>query len=481
MKKNSYFILLFTFSALVMFIEIIGAKLLTPLVGGSHLSWISQILITLLSLSLGAYLSSYLKSIKQLSYAVFISSIIFSSVIFSYSSIGDFSENWSLVTRSLFLSVIFYGIPLSALGMTFPFITKILHSNYNLSLGLISSISTLGSVFGVIASFFAVLLGSNFILLLSSSLILSIISIMTLRINKESSKYPELTMFLLIVMAAITSSKQNHSNQEIVFFTNSHFGELTLVKEHNTTKLINDNLEQNAYNEKNESINLFTYALRVLPMSARKINNALILGLGLGFVAKDLESMGVKTEAVEINHEMIKLSKKILNLDIPIHEADARVFIKNTKKTYDLIVHDVFLIDNVPKHLLTQETMLDIKKRLNRGGILSMNTFGITNPSDYLTNATFYTLKSVFKYVKSYSINEYNVFFLASDEPIVINNISMENIPVFMHQKLISLFLNEVKNFQKVDILKDSLNLVDFYDNSPRELYRKRHSVKINQ
>lgn len=472
--------LLFLASALVMFIEIIGAKFLTPIVGGNHVAWICQITVTLLSLSLGAYLSSKFAGMKKLGWAVLVSAVLFTLALFFNFNIKEVTTQLPLALETLVLSLVFYSVPLTALGMTFPTITKILYSEHKLPLGVISAWSTLGSVVGTAGSYFAVLLGSNLFLLTASSFTMILFGFLLLK-KTSKTKYLDVALLAIIVVGGLVSNQKTlkDTGEETVLFKNTHFGEFYLIKKDGVTSLYNDGLTHNAYNEKKESVHLFSYALRVLPESVKPINSALILGLGIGFVAKDFVDKGVTdVEAVEINPDMIQLSKDILNLDIKVFDKDAKVFLKKNNRKYDLVVHDAFLVDGVVKHLITKETFEEIKGNLNEGGILSMNSFGVTSPNDYVTNATYNTLKSVFKNVRTFSLNKFNVFFIASDGPLEFTRLDLAGIPEFMHKEITELVHTEVVDFKTTKIMQDNSNWIELYDNSPREMYRKQYSWK---
>lgn len=482
MLKNKLVLmgLLFLASALVMFIEIIGAKFLTPIVGGNHVAWICQITVTLLSLSLGAYLSSKFPGMKNLGIAILFSSVLFTLALFFNFNIKEITFQLPLALETLVLSLVFYSVPLTALGMTFPTLTKILYSEHNLSLGVIGSWSTLGSVVGTAGSYFAVLLGSNLLLLTASAFIMIIYGFLLLK-KTTNLKHLDISVLAIIVIGGVISNQNSvkDTGEQTILFKNTHFGEFYLIKKNGVTSLYNDGLTHNSYNENKESTNLFSYALKVLPESVKPINSVLILGLGLGFVAKDFIEKGVMdVEAVEINPDMIQLSKEVLNLNINVFDKDAKVFLKKNTRKYDLVVHDAFLVDGVVKHLITKETFEEIKTNLNEGGILSMNSFGITSPNDYVTNATYNTLKSVFKNVRTFSLNNFNVFFIASDSSLDFTGLDLTGIPGFMHKEIEELVQTEVVDFKTTKIMEDNSNWIELYDNSPRELYRKKFSWK---
>lgn len=476
MKKLLFHAFLASF--FIMFIEIIGAKLLTPILGGSHVIWITQILITLISLAIGSLLAVKISSLKYNGYLLIGSGLYLLLMINSLNYIVNIFQNYSLISLSLLLAILLYSLPLISLAMVFPCVANDIHNKHQNSfhIGHISFVSTIGSVLGTLSTYYCIVLTSNYNLLVFSSIGLVLFGILLTSSFKSINKYP---LFLLLGIQLFFQYNQKRSENSYLHYENTHFGEIILKKEQNSIVIYNDRLVQNGFNNEKQSIHLFTYALTRLPLMYNEPKNALILGLGIGLTAQELQSKNVEVEAIEINQSMINLAKKYTNIDkVKIHYGDSRYVIRNIKNKFDLIIHDCFLVDSVPKYLLTKEALIDIKSKLTENGILSINSFGTLAPNDYLTDSTYSTLKQVFNHVKVYSLNNYNIFFIASRHPLIsTNNIYLNDSPLKIQNELMILSQSEIKDFNKVDIMTDSNSSIEFLDNSHRELFRRNNSL----
>ncbi len=124
--------------------------------------------------------------------------------------------------------------------------------------------------------------------------------------------------------------------------------------------------------------------------------NILMLGLGGGSISKFLHHRFPEAglDVVEVDPKVIKLCKKFFYLqeseNYRLHAMDARIFVQNQigKKTYDLILLDVYKSGSVPYHLKTKEFYREILDILNPGGVVASNLYGKSNllkPGDRAT------------------------------------------------------------------------------------------------
>lgn len=475
---------LFLFSAIVMFIEIIGAKVLTPILGGSQTVWISQIFITLLSLAIGGYLSSRINQdkIKRISTHIYASALYLLTCVFFLNSIVEQIIRFDFTIASILLSVILYTYPLVSLGMIFPSLYQILEKDHGQNLGKVYFVGTLGSILGTVMTYVSVYLTTNINLLIIASIIQILVSFL-LSYNKKIVDKAILVPILLVLGSSFLNKSNNDNN--VLFHKNSHFGELILIqdKEENLI-LVNDGISQNGVNKDGQSIHLFSYAIERLPFLYKdNIESTLILGFGIGMSVDFLHHKGQKIEAVEINPEMIELTKEKFphNLNgVDLHIQDARFFVKKNQNKYDSILLDCFLVDFVPKHLLTLESFSEIKRSLNEDGILTINSFGtFDDKMDILNSSIYRTLKLVFRDVHIYSLNDWNIFFVASDSLNRTIKADYYNMPKDIQVMFDKLLLSRQDYvYENGIVLNDNSSQIDVLDNVPRELYRKKNSYK---
>lgn len=125
--------------------------------------------------------------------------------------------------------------------------------------------------------------------------------------------------------------------------------------------------------------------------------NILMLGLGGGSISKFLHHRfpGAGLDVVEVDPKVIKLCKNFFYLqeseNYRLHAMDARIFVQNQigKKSYDLILLDVYKSGSVPYHLKTKEFYREILDILNPGGVVASNLYGKSNRLKPADRATF--------------------------------------------------------------------------------------------
>jgi spermidine synthase len=116
--------------------------------------------------------------------------------------------------------------------------------------------------------------------------------------------------------------------------------------------------------------------------------NILIIGLGGGTMSNTLHQLYPQSVItnVEIDPAVVKVARQyfgfIENQNVLSVIQDGRIFIKRAiikKQKYDWIILDAFNGDYIPEHLLTQEFIQETKSLLNKGGVLSANTFSVSD------------------------------------------------------------------------------------------------------
>lgn len=124
-------------------------------------------------------------------------------------------------------------------------------------------------------------------------------------------------------------------------------------------------------------INYFFISLLLKP----EIKDILILGMGTGEIATRFASNdNVKlVDIVEIDPLIPEVDEKHLgfyrNKKININIQDARVYVRNCKKKYDLVILDVFSQLGMPYRFMTVEFLEEVKCILTKNGIMAVNTF----------------------------------------------------------------------------------------------------------
>jgi spermidine synthase len=115
----------------------------------------------------------------------------------------------------------------------------------------------------------------------------------------------------------------------------------------------------------------------------RDPKDVLFVGLGAGAMPKCFNRYysGANVDIAEIDPDMVAVAKKYFyfneNEKMKVHVADGRLFIKRTRKKYDLISLDAYQNDYIPFHLTTVEFLKEVRSRLREDGVVVAN---ITSP-----------------------------------------------------------------------------------------------------
>lgn len=117
-----------------------------------------------------------------------------------------------------------------------------------------------------------------------------------------------------------------------------------------------------------------------------KVNDVLILGLGLASIPYILETIHQKAfnyTGVEIDDEVIYLASKYvideLKSEINIVNTDAYTFMCMDENKYDLICMDVFVDDVIPEDLQSEDFLEMVKDSLSKEGLLIYNRLAFTD------------------------------------------------------------------------------------------------------
>lgn len=150
----------------------------------------------------------------------------------------------------------------------------------------------------------------------------------------------------------------------------------------------------------------------------------LIIGLGGGTMSNTLHQLfpSASITNVEIDPAVIKVARDYFgffeNEKITSVVQDGRIFMKRAalkKQKYDWIILDAFNGDYIPEHLLTKEFLQETKHLLSSNGVLSANTFSVSD----LYNFESATYKAVFgDFFNVRNSKNSNRIILASIQPL---------------------------------------------------------------
>ncbi len=124
----------------------------------------------------------------------------------------------------------------------------------------------------------------------------------------------------------------------------------------------------------------FRLTFERLKWDQRKVESCLILGLGMGSIPDMLVSKFKKNltfTAVEIDEAVTYLANtyvlKPKKIKVEVFTADAASFLALHEGQYDMICSDVFVGDEIPDDMQSEEALLAMRDLLSPGGLLLFN------------------------------------------------------------------------------------------------------------
>jgi len=423
----------FICGALLMALEIMGGRLLTPYYGNTVYVWGSVIGIFLLSLSLGYYLGGKLAdrkpSYSALAAVLMVVGLFIMAVPFVYKSVTELFNAFPRMFAPIFSVIALFLIPSLLLGMVSPFAIKLKARDIR-KIGKLSgnlyALSTMGSVIGTFLATFVLILFFP-----TKTLFLCLGAVSLLVAATLSKKRLAMALLLLAIIVVLYSAAPSptpvialsnlSSNYSIIPLPGeravfeSLYGEISVEDTLAGTRTLSINGgEMSEMDMKNEDrvlpAWLYIDCMQIPFAINPEIKSVLNMGLGAGqYQRKIYRYYGVDSETVEINDKVLEAAQTYFNLTLTdrfrVYIDDARAYLQNTDKKYDLIAIDVFHFDpalgyEIPFHLATREFFELVKIHLNNGGVLVMNF--ATSPNSRFLQSEYKTIGSVFNSLYSF-------------------------------------------------------------------------------
>ncbi len=431
-----YEIVVFCTGAVILSLELIASRIMTPYFGVSLYIWTGILAITLIFLGLGyglggkftrAKISGPELELGFLSAPILAAlAIVLSAAV--YPALFPIFSRVHLIVGSFVAAGLLLAIPLILLSALNPILIAMQRHAASADgsdggAGRIFFISTIGSVCGVLfTAFLFIPYISNYraILILAILLCLLVVAFTRFAAGAPASAKWKLNIasLLVIVLCAalligrdgylrlITSSENDQLTFKIVAEYTSLFGNIKVAEVRRRDGggpteryFIQDGVIQGQTAMNNQSQAMYTYALELLARShAPKARSAVVFGLGAGTVSRKLVRNGLKVSVVEINPDALAAAVTHFGFpasDVDMHLQDARTFARECKTSYDIAIVDLAQDDSVPDYLRAKEFFADLKRCLHPDGILLMNTF-LDTRNDEPNGRLFATIASAF-------------------------------------------------------------------------------------
>jgi len=444
-RRLYLFVVAVTMGALVMALEVLGTRVIGALYGSSLYVWGALISVTLVALSAGYFAGGLLADRKPRAGVLYVLLMLGGLATLAVPHLRGLMlpcyRSLGLRGGALASAALLFFIPLGLLGMTGPYVIRLLSRAVERSgrtAGAVYALSTLGSVAGTLAvSFYLVpAVGSPVAMRLVGALVVAVCAV-GLALEQGA---PCLTLALLAGVGAVGGRFQRDLRipirdadgdaWEIIYRDESAYGRLVVLESVDERLLLADGILQTGMPaghyelERGRLLAEQGYYLELLPYLVERPagKRALLVGLAGGLVPGLLKLHGIETLAVEIDPKMAAIARRFFGHSGPVVIQDGRRFVEDSTETFDFCVLDAYASDALPFHLVTRQMFEAVQQRVAPGGILAIHL--IADPDGWVADSVCRTLKAVFPSVWAYrSRDDREVqplfYFAAAAEPPV--------------------------------------------------------------
>jgi predicted membrane-bound spermidine synthase len=507
--------LAFIEGAMVLAIEIIGSKFIQPVLGNSLMIWTTVIGVTITFLTIGYYIGGYLsKSKKMIAYLAY--SFAFASFCFILIPIISTNLFESYIDKSLFGNAILFtsiliGPSLIFLGLTSPLIIQLLTndvSDSGANAGKVYAISSLGGIFITLFLGMYVLETWGIIRpLIVLSIILILCSFILRRSIFQFSFLILVGILQMLVYGKMNETNWSQKNVKFHLVSESLMGQLKVYDEYFPIEeleyrfLFINGICQTIVVNNSEVVSTWKYVHRMSRIASMKRGgNALLLGMGGGSIATELNKLGIQADLVDIDRRMFEISKEYFyykDTNSTFYADDARHFVNVCKKKYDVIIVDLVSGENQPTNLLTKSGFDKLKQCLTDDGIIVLNFQELQkrkeiNMHHSICN-TVLSLGMKIQYHKSDGICP-DIINIISKKVLDVNNIPVSQLSSsfpylgILQEIIQEPFIKVRRKFSNGIILEDDKPLLDnlnaetirFWRKDANEVYTKKHLKNKN-
>lgn len=424
--------------AAVMMLELLGTRIIGPFYGVSLYVWSSLISVALIALALGYYLGGLVADHKtrfRLSHAIALAGLTTAAIPFVSRPVLLWTDDLGLRAGAFTSALLLFALPLTCLGMVGPQVIELAarRAGVGRAAGSVFAVSTVGSVAGTLLLGFFLLpaLGSRVILSgVSAALILLALVVAWYERRWGAAAAAALATGALLWLQAAPKPTE-YGDYRLVHQTESHYGWVRVIDDRarRVRWMLSDASVISALRlDTRGPVLSYQKIIAALPSLHPEGRDALLIGLGGGYIAMAFAAQGIATDALELDPAVAQAAQQYFLYEPAgaLRVGDARYEIRRLDQQYDFIVHDCFTGGAVPSHLLSVEMLNDLNRLLKDDGVLALNFVGFTEgPEAAAAAAVYHTLGALYPHrlaLVSLPGEAFNDFvFLASRQPIALH------------------------------------------------------------
>jgi spermidine synthase len=415
----------FLCGAVVMALEILGARILQPYFGSGILTWASLIAVFLAAMSggyfLGGWLADRFPTFAGLGLLLLLASgsilLILPMERWLFPSL-ETARNFAVGMESLperlagrygvlVAAAMFFWLPAMLLATASPYLIRLASKSVattGRTAGGIYAVSTVGSIVGTLGCAFVLLPQQGVrTVLWELALVIAVVAIVCLLTSyRPRNGRHWLTVLLLPLLFSVASAR-------VIYQRESLYHRIVVEDVGNIRYLRFDASYQSGMDLRDPDRAVFPYTdyLHLGIVFKPDAQKVLFVGLG-GATApkkfrKDYPSMTI--HIAEIDPAVKEVAEQFFGFredeQMKVFLDDGRVYLRKTKETYDLIVLDAYFGSRyevtLPFHLVTREFFELAKARLSDEGVVVFNLVGrLEGAQSRVTRAILKTMRAVF-------------------------------------------------------------------------------------
>lgn len=431
MDRKMLGLTVFVCGSLVMVLEIVGSRIVSPFIGASTYIWTSLIGVILASLSLGYWLGGRMADrrpdMKLLSGVIFAAGGLVAGTVLTedvvLSSIAS-AELW-IELKAVIAALLLFAPASVCLGVVTPFAVRLATTSVDETgrlVGRLYALSTIGSIVGTFAAgfFFIPFLGSTRTLYLIAG-VLMLLALVLVPFALTKGKIAAITLLILGIAA----------NEGIAVLQYRTSGLVDVDTEYSRVQIFNSRdpatgnpiralatdpyfVQSAMFLESDDLVLEYSKFYHLIGHFNPRLSETLMIGgAGYSFPKAYLEKYpNARIDVVEIDPGMTQIAREHFRLTedprLQITHEDGRMFINRAAtEKYDAILMDAFgSLFTVPTHLTTVEAVRQFERILKPDGVLIFNLGGsISGPASGFLQAELATYRSVFPFVELFKVN----------------------------------------------------------------------------
>lgn len=423
-------------------IEIAAVRLLAPYFGASEVVWANTIGVVLVALAIGYWIGGRLAdrrpNLADLCTVVMLGAVLTALLPFVARPLLDVgvdaldSISAGAFVGSLAATLVLLAVPVLVLGTVSPWALRIGIDGVDAAragslAGRLYAIGTIGSLVGTLLAALVLIpaVGTRRTFLIFA-LMLGLVALAGMN-RRPAGVAVVASTALALVLLPVGGIKAKAADGKVIHERETHVQYARVIERPDGSRSLELNEGQSTHSLLRPGTALTGHywdAALVLPLAVggAQPESVAILGNAAGTVARAYATYfpGTRVDGVDIDGELVEIGREYFALgdkDFTSHAADARPFLRASKRLYDSLVLDAYRQPYIPFYLTTTEFFALAHSRLNPGGSIVVNV-GHPVGSERLERVLAATVATEFKHVWIDRTRPTNTMILASDAPI---------------------------------------------------------------